>query len=174
MARKFNIWSFYSCLLCLFLTVHLAYTYFNQKWIVAPPSYILFLLAVLTFVFGMIGISDKTNGWSIMRSWITGIVAAFLCFVLFFSTFSYVLISEDHMLSTESPDKEYKIQFYLTNGGATTAFGVLGKLDGPLWFTKTIYNDYRMDQAEIKWIDNHTVSINNHILDLKEGDTFSD
>jgi hypothetical protein len=47
-------------------------------------------------------------------------------------------------------------------------------MDGPLWFEKTIYYDYRLDQVDVKWINNHTISINNHILDLKKGETYSD
>lgn len=83
-------------------------------------------------------------------------------------------VSEDLFETTYSFEHNYKIEFYLTNGGATTAFGVLGKLDGPLWFEKTVYDDYRMDHADVKWINNHTISINNHIIDLEKGETYSD
>ncbi|RLQ93699.1 hypothetical protein D9X91_16885 [Falsibacillus albus] len=83
-------------------------------------------------------------------------------------------MSEDLFKTTVSPDDNYKIEFYLTNGGATTSFGVIGKLDGPFWFKKTIYHAYPMDHVKVKWVDNHTVWINNHILDLKKGETYSE
>ncbi|WP_245676760.1 DUF5412 family protein [Bacillus solimangrovi] len=85
-----------------------------------------------------------------------------------------MIFVEDLFQITHSPDGNYKIEFYLTNGGATTSFGVLGKLDGPLWFKKTINDDYHMDKADVEWINEHTISINNHILDLKKGETYSD
>ncbi|WP_183163957.1 DUF5412 family protein [Alteribacter keqinensis] len=66
------------------------------------------------------------------------------------------------------------MDFYLTNGGATTAFGVIGKIDGPLWFNKTIYNEYRMDKADVEWLDDHTVTINGRTLDLEKGETYPD
>ena len=52
--------------------------------------------------------------------------------------------------------------------------GVIGKLYGPLWFEKTIYNAYPMDHALVKWVNDQTISINSKILNLKEGETYSD
>ncbi|MCY8233457.1 DUF5412 domain-containing protein [Priestia endophytica] len=97
-----------------------------------------------------------------------------LSLILFLGVLRVLFIAEDLFETTHSPDHNYKIEFYLINGGATTSFDVLGKLDGPLWFEKTVYDDYRMDHADVKWINNHTVSINNHILDLEKGETYSD
>ncbi|XKF67543.1 DUF5412 domain-containing protein [Virgibacillus necropolis] len=66
------------------------------------------------------------------------------------------------------------MELYRTNGGAATSFGVVGELKGPLWFKKRVYSDYRMDHADVRWKNNHTVSINNHKINLGEGETYSD
>ncbi|WP_180320081.1 DUF5412 family protein [Peribacillus loiseleuriae] len=170
MARRYNLWSFYLCLLCLIFSLSLIFS----NWSVSPPSYILWLLAVIAFILGVLGFKDKTNRLSKLRSWFTVIFSSLLSLVLLLELLRFLIISKELFKTTHSPDNNYKIEFYLTNGGATTSFGVIGKLDGPLWFEKTIYNDYRMDHANVEWINNHTVSINNHILDLKKGETYSD
>jgi hypothetical protein len=91
-----------------------------------------------------------------------------LSFVLFLGVLWLFFYSEELMFNTYSPNRQHKINFYLTNGGATTSYGVLGKLEGPLWFNKTIYDDYRMDRADVKWKNNDRISVNNHLLDLKK------
>ncbi|RLL48551.1 hypothetical protein D8M04_04315 [Oceanobacillus piezotolerans] len=74
----------------------------------------------------------------------------------------------------QSPDSKITIDFYTVNGGAATSIGVLGIVDGPLWFKKNIYNDNNMHKADVEWTNNHTITINNHTLDLSKGETFSD
>jgi hypothetical protein len=174
MTKRFNIWSFNLVVFCLIATLHLIYSTIFQTWSVAPPSYILWLLTVLTFIFGIIGFKDKSNKISKVRSWITVIVSVLLSFVLFLGVLRVLLISEELIGTAKSPKDDYSIHFYLTNGGATTSLGVLGILDGPLWFEKTIYDDYNMDHADVEWINDYTVLINNHQLNLKDGETYSD
>jgi len=170
MARRYNLWAFYLCLLTILFFLNLIFS----DWIVSPPSYILFLFAVIAFIVGIFGLKDKRNKVSTFRSWFTIILSLLLSMVLFLGILLNFFISETLFKTTSSPNGNYEIEFYLTNGGATTAFGVIGKLDGPLWFEKTIYDDYRMDHANVEWIDDHTVLINNHRLDLKKGETYSD
>ncbi len=174
MARQFNLWSFYLCIFCLVVSLHLIHSTINQTWSVAPPAYILWILTVIVFIVGIMGFKDKSNRISRVRSWLTVLISLLLSFVLFLGVLRVLFISEDLIETTNSPDNRYTINFYLTNGGAATSFGVLGKIDGPLWFNKTIYNDYHMDQADVEWINEYTVSINNHILNLKNGETYSD
>ncbi|MGG0386287.1 DUF5412 family protein [Priestia filamentosa] len=170
MERRYNLWSFYLCLTCLIFSLSLVFS----NWSVDPPTYILWIFALISFIFGLFGFEDKTNKWSRVRSVFTFIFSSLLSLILFLGVLRVLFIAEDLFKTIYSPDHNYKIEFYLTNGGATTSFGVLGKLAGPLWFEKTVYDDYRMDRADVKWINNHTVSINNHILDLEKGETYSD
>lgn len=76
--------------------------------------------------------------------------------------------------TTHSPEGDYTINLYTENGGAASSINVAGIIDGPLWFKKNIYDDMNMHKADVEWIDNYTVSINNHILNLNRGETFSD
>jgi hypothetical protein len=174
MLLRYNIWSFNLVIFCFIVTLHLIYSTINQTWSIAIPSHILWLFTVLAFIFGILGFKDKTNKLSRVRSWFTVIVSFLLSFVLFIGVLRLLIISEELIDTTDSPNHHYTINIYLTNGGATTSLGVLGKLDGPLWFEKTIYDDYEMDRAEVEWLNDYTVSINNHILNLEKGETYSD
>ncbi|MGM0845665.1 MAG: DUF5412 family protein [Bacillota bacterium] len=102
----------------------------------------------------------------------------FVCFVLsgfvFIDKFKKMQILKMSVSIPTYRDDNYTIEFFLTNGGSTTSFGVLGKLDGPLGFEKKIYDEYPMDHVDVEWINEHTVLINNHVLNLKKGDTYSD
>ncbi|MCA1054093.1 DUF5412 domain-containing protein [Rossellomorea aquimaris] len=170
MKRRSNIWSFYLILLTLLLFMNLI----MSKWKVSPPAHILWGFALASFLLGIIGFADTSSRMSRVRSWMTVILSLPLSFVLFLGVIRFLFISEELVKTTVSPDHHYKIHFYLTNGGATTSFGVLGKMDGPLWFEKLIYDDYPMDHADVEWVDDHTILINGHVLDLKEGETYSD
>nr|WP_281243033.1 DUF5412 family protein [Gracilibacillus ureilyticus] len=75
-------------------------------------------------------------------------------------------------LTTESPDGRYVIEFYQWDQGATGTFGIRAEFNGPLWFTKDIYYERRTENADVKWLDNHTVSINGNTLDLAKGEKF--
>ncbi|RCX08890.1 hypothetical protein DFR58_1401 [Anaerobacterium chartisolvens] len=73
------------------------------------------------------------------------------------------LISEVH-----SPNGEYTIKAYISDGDATTSYAVRGEL---IFNTikknpKNIYWNYREDNAKIEWIDNDTVIINGHKLNV--------
>ncbi|WP_232066050.1 DUF5412 family protein [Bacillus sp. KH172YL63] len=170
MARRYNVWSFYLTLLILLSLANLVFS----EWKVSPPSYILWGMSILTLILGIRGFKDRTGRLSRFRSWFTVILSPILSIFLFLGVIRFLFISEDLIKTSVSPDEQYQVEFYLLNGGATTSFGVIGKLDGPLWFEKTIYNQYPMDHANVKWLDDHTVSINNRILNLKEGETYLD
>ncbi|WP_237721518.1 DUF5412 family protein [Paenisporosarcina sp. TG20] len=135
--------------------------------------YIVWILTVAAFILGVIGFGYNTNWLARVRSWSTIIVSILLSLVLFLGVLS-VLIAEDLIKTSESPKDKYTINLYLVNGGAASSLLVKGILDGPLWCKKTIYNKNNMDHADVEWIDNDTVSINNRVLNLKKGETFSD
>ncbi|MCL6518129.1 DUF5412 family protein [Alicyclobacillus sp.] len=77
------------------------------------------------------------------------------------------------MKSVESPDHRYKVNIYLTNGGATVDFGIRGELeDEGTHHRRNIYWQYHEDRADVFWVDNHTVSINGHVLNIARGQTY--
>ncbi len=77
-----------------------------------------------------------------------------------------------HVKTIHSPNGDYTVDFYRWDQGATGTFGIRGELNGPLWFKKRIYIQKRMEDVSVDWQSNDIVSINNHILNLKEGETF--
>ena len=68
-----------------------------------------------------------------------------------------------------SPNGQYTVKIYVTNGGATTSDAVRGELNfnQEKRKPKNIYWQYRMDTASIKWLDDDTVIINNIELDVQ-------
>ncbi len=77
-------------------------------------------------------------------------------------------VSEELLGETVSSDGKYKIEAYLINGGATVDWSVKCYLrEGDI--KKEIYMDYHINEANMIWIDNNTISINNHNIDLPNG-----
>ncbi|HAT4179906.1 TPA: DUF5412 domain-containing protein [Clostridium perfringens] len=77
-------------------------------------------------------------------------------------------VSEELLGETVSSDGKYKIEAYLINGGATVDWSVKCYLrEGEI--KKEIYRDYHINEANMIWIDNDTISINNHNIDLPNG-----
>ena len=77
-------------------------------------------------------------------------------------------VSEEFLGETVSSDGKYKVEAYLINGGATVDWSVKCYLrEGDI--KKEIYRDYHINEANIIWIDNNTISINNHNIDLPNG-----
>ncbi|WP_226671100.1 DUF5412 domain-containing protein [Metabacillus litoralis] len=67
-----------------------------------------------------------------------------------------------------SPDGKYTLKAYVTNGGATTSYSIRGELvfNDKRNQSKNIYWNYKEETANITWIDNDTVEINKHKLDV--------
>ncbi|ELC8353595.1 DUF5412 domain-containing protein [Clostridium perfringens] len=77
-------------------------------------------------------------------------------------------VSEEILGETVSSDGKYKVEAYLINGGATVDWSVKCYLrEGDI--KKEIYRDYHINEANMIWIDNDTISINNHNIDLPNG-----
>ncbi|WP_368252702.1 DUF5412 family protein [Clostridium perfringens] len=77
-------------------------------------------------------------------------------------------VSEELLGETVSSDGKYKVEAYLLNGGATVDWSVKCYLrEGDI--KKEIYRDYHINEANMIWIDNDTISINNHNIDLPNG-----
>lgn len=67
-----------------------------------------------------------------------------------------------------SPNGTYTVRAYITNGGATVAYSVRGELvfNDENKKDKNIYWNYREDSATVNWIDDDTVNINGHVLNM--------
>ncbi|EOU2034116.1 hypothetical protein C4D34_09660 [Clostridium perfringens] len=77
-------------------------------------------------------------------------------------------VSEEFLGETVSSDGKYKVEAYLINGGVTVDWSVKCYLrEGES--KKEIYRDYHINEANMIWIDNDTISINNHNIDLPSG-----
>lgn len=94
----------------------------------------------------------------------TGIIAYGVYWVFFdWSRFKGELINQ-----STSPNGTYTVNAYLSNGGATVSYTVLGELvfNKENKRSKKIYWQYREENAKIEWIDDNTVIINNVQLKL--------
>ncbi len=63
----------------------------------------------------------------------------------------------------EATNQNHRVRFYRTNGGATTAYGIVARVEskilpGLVW-TKKIYSEYRQENVDFEWLDEHTIKI---------------
>ncbi|WP_412897773.1 DUF5412 domain-containing protein [Bacillus sp. 1P02SD] len=74
----------------------------------------------------------------------------------------------EYLTEETSPDGTYTLKAYLTDGGATVSYSIRGELvlNKQNKKTKNIYWNYREETADIEWIDNDTVVINGHTLNV--------
>ena len=74
----------------------------------------------------------------------------------------------EFLVEESSPDGKFTLKAYVSNGGATTSYAVRGELifNEKNGKTKNIYWNYREESVEISWVDNDTVIINNHTLNV--------
>ncbi|MEH7347551.1 DUF5412 domain-containing protein [Gottfriedia acidiceleris] len=74
----------------------------------------------------------------------------------------------DYLTEETSPNGDYTLKTYVSSGGATTSYTVRGELvfNKQNKKTKNIYWNYRENTADIEWIDNDTVVINDHTLNV--------
>lgn len=98
---------------------------------------------------------------------ITSIIIAGLIYWLFFDISR--IPKGDLIDEIKSPSGEYTLRVYLVNGGATTSYAIRGELVYNLRDKKpkNIYWSYKESSAVVEWIDDHTVDINGHILDVR-------
>ena len=176
MKKRYNFWAFSLLFICLGLSTYSLYSNIdNNLWLIAPPIYVLFIISLLALTLGIIGFKENTNWRATIRSWVTVILSSLLSIALFLAILLLVFFSslgaKELVETVQSPDGNYTIDFYLYDAGATGTFGIRGEINGPLWLKKRIYHEQRIEQVEVQWKNNYTVSINNRILNLKNGET---
>lgn len=74
----------------------------------------------------------------------------------------------EYLTEETSPDGKYTLKAYINDRGATTSYSIRGELvfNNQNGKTKNIYWNHHEDTANIEWIDNDTVIINGHSLNV--------
>ncbi|GAA0372014.1 DUF5412 family protein [Bacillus horti] len=172
--KKYNLIAFFLMIFCYLIVAYSIYSLANNTWLIAPPNYVILLLSILTFIIGVMGFKDVSSWHAKVRSWLTTIFSSLLVVLLFITlAFTSMFSGAKELITTvNSPDGYYTIDFFYTDAGAMGTFGILGELNGPLWFKKRIYTERRVDQVEVEWENNHTILINDNTLDLSESAKF--
>lgn len=97
------------------------------------------------------------------------VAAAFISYGIYWVFYDMERLPKGDFLTEEvSPDGKYTVKAYVTNGGATVSYAVRAELvfKDSKKKPKTIYWNYREDSAKITWLDDDTVSINGHDLNV--------
>lgn len=172
MDRKYNLWSFIVCLILLGLSFQVLYASYYRTWQLAPDALTLWLLSVIVFIIAIMGFKDRSSKQARWRSWLTLLIIVPLS-IAFLLGVAVNTVAREHIETTQSPDNKTTIDFYTLNGGAATSISVTGIVNGPLWIKKRIYYEVPMHEVDVEWLNNHTIKINNHTLDLDKGETYS-
>lgn len=103
------------------------------------------------------------------------VVSMFFSITLAFSLVACGMegLPEGDLIDEISSDSgKYTINIYLCSGNATTDFSIRGELEDTESNEKrNIYWEYHCEEAEVEWIDDVTVVINGHELNVLE-DTY--
>ncbi|MCT2534719.1 DUF5412 domain-containing protein [Aquibacillus koreensis] len=181
MGKRFTLWSLYLTLFCIVSSAYSLFSMINNNWLISPLTVTIFLMmGVLSLCLAVVGvIKDDGTWWKITRSWLVLILSSLTSFglllALLFTTVFSSMGESTHIKTVSSPNNTYTIEFYKWDAGAAGAagtFGIRGELNGPLWSKKRIYYEKRTENVVVEWENDSEVSINNHILNLDEGETF--
>ncbi|QCT07816.1 hypothetical protein E5Z56_10825 [Ruminococcus bovis] len=73
----------------------------------------------------------------------------------------------DFLESSVSPNKNYTVNAYLFGGNATTDYAIRCEVVyNSSGKTRNIYWNYHEDTVDMKWIDENTIDINNHRINV--------
>ena len=101
-----------------------------------------------------------------------GLIFLIIATLLFSSiSSSETHISETYLFSSTSPNGAHHLEVYKMNSGATVDFSIRVYLieNGN---KELIYNAYHEYNAEVLWVDNDTVYINDIKLNISTGETY--
>ncbi|MDF2052604.1 DUF5412 family protein [Priestia megaterium] len=103
------------------------------------------------------------------------IVIGFIWWFLFAPSYLQFAPKGEYISQSASPNDDYIVKIYRSSGGATTPFAIRGEVT----YTKKVFNkrkniywNYPQETAKVKWVNNKTVNISGHILNVKK-DTFN-
>ncbi|QFG00629.1 hypothetical protein PB01_18545 [Psychrobacillus glaciei] len=97
------------------------------------------------------------------------IIGVLVSFGVYWAFFDMNRLPKGDFLTEEfSPNGKYTLRAYISDGGATTSYAIRGELvfNDEKGRKKNIYWNYREESADISWVDNDTVVINGHVLDV--------
>lgn len=96
------------------------------------------------------------------------IISAIIGYGVYWVFFDWSRFKGELISQSVSPDGTYTVNAYVSDGGATVSYTVLGELifNNENKSPKKIYWQYREDEAEIEWADDSTVMINDVQLKL--------
>jgi len=97
------------------------------------------------------------------------ILITFLIYGVYWAFFDMGRLPKGKIISeVQSPNGSYTIKTFIANGGATTSYAIRGELiyNNIKKKSKNIYWNYREDKAIIEWVDDDTVIINGHELEV--------
>ncbi|WP_251665318.1 DUF5412 family protein [Paenibacillus camelliae] len=165
-----NRYAFYFIICLYIITAYSLYSNIHNTWLITPPHAVILLLTIVALIMGIIGIMDGSSWRAKLRSLLSTIFSILLilclCIMMFFTG---MFTGEKEWIKTvRSPDGQYTVDFYYADAGARGSFGILGELNGPLWFKKRIYYEKRAEVVNIQWENDHTILINNNTLNLKD------
>lgn len=97
------------------------------------------------------------------------LVVGVISYIVYYLFFSMGHLPQGEMLTqVSSPNKTYTINFYKVDGGATTDYSIRGELVNTKTQNKeNIYWEYRNEKVNASWIDEYTIIINGHKLDVR-------
>lgn len=98
------------------------------------------------------------------------ILSATVSALIYWLFFDINRIPEGELIDQiDSPNGEYSLKVYLVNGGATTSYAIRGELiyNHQNKKSKNIYWNYKEESALVNWINEHTVEINGHEIDVR-------
>lgn len=73
----------------------------------------------------------------------------------------------EFLASYDSPSTDYSVNIYLCGGGATVDFSIRGELvENNNGSKKNIYWSYHEQEADVEWLDEETVVINDRTLNV--------
>lgn len=113
-------------------------------------------------------IHNEKKHWGL---WITVFIVVSIAIYFYLSTFTLLFLPKgDLILSSDSPTKKFTFNAYLVNaGGATGAFAVRGEVkNNSNGKTRNLYWEYWVEEAEVKWVNDNIIIINDKQLDVNK------
>ncbi|NMO97095.1 DUF5412 family protein [Paenibacillus lemnae] len=107
--------------------------------------------------------------------WIAALIVITLAAIyIYLKSFTLLLLPKGNLIVTSnSPNNTFTFTAYLVNaGGATGSFAVRGEVrDNKSGKSRNLYWEYRIDEANVKWANETTITINDRQLDVHK-DTY--
>lgn len=99
------------------------------------------------------------------------VIAVFLLLLVFILSACNLLVKNELIETSWSPNNTYYLEAYLSNPGATGSYSIL------VYMTDNgekllIYNKYRCDEVNIQWINDEVVQINGRTLDCSKHEIY--